>query len=430
MHPIAGLPEGQVFTKALASMLSPARRFGGALVFFEESLGEAVRQRCDGQAGVRADGPRHDGPIGDVESRIVENLAVRAHDALPFVPPHRAAAQRVHGNDPTEVPDGIILEVGSYLARHHSRRVAKAVEERPRLELAPVNVQFAPAKGHFAVRNITSHPDHRKNAGGELGLAEQLRDLRAEITLGLSPEPTSDQVARRKTPLPQRPWSVEHLQDPGEVLGETGVFEVEAPALFTIQLVADPDGASDDRAVAGVDDARHPRSTALFGGLDGEREQIAVAAEARAETPAEMREGTSVLQQQECGTQAPGRKDQAVSGDGMEGQAGGIRLVPLPLWIVVDVVDRVPSTIAGLERLDLATCPQVRVVLLLGSRQVGVVEGVLAAIVAAEVALAGEAAGVTRPAVKVGMLLTDRFAWHRRLVFVGEGNGEIGQERL
>src|SRR5215212_11102123 len=112
MHPIAGLPEGQVFTKALASMLSSARRFGGALVFFEESFGETVRQRRDGQAGVRADRSRHDGPIGDVESGIVEYLAVLVHNALSLVPPHRAAAQRVHGEDPTEVPDRIILEVG------------------------------------------------------------------------------------------------------------------------------------------------------------------------------------------------------------------------------------------------------------------------------------------------------------------------------
>src|SRR5215208_3438140 len=107
----------------------------------------------------------------------------------------------------------------------------------------------------------------------------------------------------------------------------------------------------------------------------------------------------------------------------MEAQAGGVRLVPFPLGIVIDVVDGVPSTIARLERLDLATCPQVCVVLFLGFRQVGVVEGVLAAVVAAEVAFAGEAASVARPAVKVGMLLTDRFAWHWRLAFVGEGNG-------
>ncbi len=158
------------------------------------------------------------------------------------------------------------------------------------------------------------------------------------------------------------------------MLGETGVFEVEASALLAVKFVADPDGAGNYGAVPWIDYARHALSTALFGGLDGEGEQITVAAEARPETPTEMRKGTPILQQQERGTQAPGRKDQTVGGDGMEGQAGGVRLVPFPLGIVVDVVDRVPSSIAWLERLDLATCPQVCVVLLLGFRQVGVVE--------------------------------------------------------
>src|SRR5829696_3315899 len=101
-----------VLLLVVVSTSSPARRFGGTPVFFEESFGEAVRQRRDGQAGVRADRSRHDGPIGDVESRIIEYLAVLVHNALSLVPPHRAAAQRVHGDDPTEVPDRIILEVG------------------------------------------------------------------------------------------------------------------------------------------------------------------------------------------------------------------------------------------------------------------------------------------------------------------------------
>src|SRR5215210_1319864 len=193
----------------------------------------------------------------------------------------------MHGDDPAEVPDGIILEVGSQLARDPSPRVTEAVEERPRLELAPVDIELTSAKGHGAVRDVPSHPDHGKNAGGELGLAEQLGDLRAQVALGLSPEPAPDQAACRQSPPPQRPRGVEHLQYPGEVLGETGVFEVEAPALLAIQLVADADGARDDRPVPRVDDARHPRPADLFGGLDGEGEQISVASEARPETPAE-----------------------------------------------------------------------------------------------------------------------------------------------
>jgi hypothetical protein len=92
-------------------------------------------------------------------------------------------------------------------------------------------------KGHVAVRDVAPHPDHGKNAGGEVGLAEQFGDLRAQVTLGLSPERASNQAVRRQAP--QRPGGVEHLQHLGEVFGETGVFEVEAPAFPVVQLVAD-----------------------------------------------------------------------------------------------------------------------------------------------------------------------------------------------
>ena len=66
----------------------------------------------------------------------------------------------------------------------------------------------------------------------------------------------------------------------------------------------------------------------------------------------------------------------------------------------------------------------------LGVREVVVVERVLATVVAADVALAAQLARRARAAVQVRELLDDRLARHRRPVRVGEGHRQLGQVPL
>src|SRR5215472_12530732 len=60
--------------------------------------------------------------------------------------------------------------------------------------------------------------------------------------------------------------------------------------------------------------------------------------------------------------------------------------------------------------------------------QVGVVEGILASIVTTNIAFSTHAAGITRAAMNVGMLLADRLTCHRSFVLIMKSNGEIREE--
>ncbi len=60
-------------------------------------------------------------------------------------------------------------------------------------------------------------------------------------------------------------------------------------------------------------------------------------------------------------------------------------------------------------------------------REVGVVEGVLSAVVATDVTFAAQAASPAREAVQVGMLLDERLAWNGRFAGIGEAHGQWRQ---
>ena len=83
-------------------------------------------------------------------------------------------------------------------------------------------------------------------------------------------------------------------------------------------------------------------------------------------------------------------------------------------WI--DVAHLVAAAAQRREAAHLAAGPQVRAVVRRG-REVGVVEGVLRPVVAADVALAAQPAGRARPAVQVAVgRRRDRRAGHRRVL--------------
>jgi hypothetical protein len=164
--------------------------------------------------------------------------------------------------------------------------------------------------------------------------------------------------------------------------------------------------------------------------LEGEGDQVAVAAKATAEQVANTGKSAPVLhlQQQEGRTHGPGGEDQPVCGERLSGQAGGVCPLALPLRLVPHVADRISSAASGLEllhltpRQDLGTQP-------LGLGEVIVVEGVLGPVVAADIALADQAAGVarTRAPLYVPEPIANGLARSRFLAFVAEGDGQLGQ---
>jgi hypothetical protein len=139
------------------------------------------------------------------------------------------------------------------------------------------------------------------------------RELRCQVGVGTFTDPVPQETLLNEAP--QRPRDAEHLQQPRDVVGESGVLQVEAP------LAADPDGAGDHGPVSRADNPRSPLASALLGGLQREREQVAVAAEACAEKLADAREDAPVPEQQIGGADCAGREDQAVRRDGARGRA-------------------------------------------------------------------------------------------------------------
>src|SRR5829696_10498161 len=98
------------------------------LLVGSDVLGRAVRNGGDGQAGVRAHRPRHDGSIGDVVVRVSVNLPVGVLHAFLFVSSHRTATERVHGDDPTQVSERVVAEGGDQTTRDRVRALAHTVE--------------------------------------------------------------------------------------------------------------------------------------------------------------------------------------------------------------------------------------------------------------------------------------------------------------
>ena len=105
----------------------------------------------------------------------------------------------------------------------------------------------------------------------------------------------------------------------------------------------------------------------------------------------------AVAQQEVGGAVRAGREHQAVAGDRVPRQPAG-----LLLDVVHDEVDLVAALGPGPDRLHLVQGAQVGAVVL-GRGQVVVVEAVLGAVVAADVALAAQPAGRTRRAVQVAV---------------------------
>ena len=253
--------------------------------------------------------------------------------------------------------------------------------------------------------------------------------MAGDVGVGRALEPVLDQVEAVLAPVPERLRRGQHVQDPGQVLRVAGVLQVEAAALEAVERVGHARGAGDHRAVAGVDDPRSADAVDHLGAVQRQRQQVAVAAEARAELAAEAREGAAVAQQQVRGPQRAGAEHEPVAGQRQQRRRTAVRRGLAVLGVQRRVAHLVAAAVARLDRPNVAQRPDLSAVVL-GVREVVVIERVLGAEVAADVALAAQLARDAVAVVQVAQLLLDLLAGPRRLALVGEGDGQRRQEPL
>jgi hypothetical protein len=157
------------------------------------------------------------------------------------------------------------------------------------------------------------------------------------------------------------------------------------------------------------------------------RQQVAVAAEARAELAAHARERAAVAEQQVRRAQRPGAQHEAVAGEPEQRRRPAVLLRHSGFSIERRVADRVAATVERFQRPHVGERADLGAVML-GMGEVVVVERVLGAEVAADVALAAQLAGHAVAVVEVAELLLDPLAGNRGLPLVGERHGERRQE--
>src|SRR6478752_1151352 len=89
------------------------RSMSSTSVGIDDLVGEAIGQSGDRETRVGARRAGHDRAVGDVQARMAEDVAVAVDDALVAVAAHRGAAERVHGDDPPQEPQGIVGEAAA-----------------------------------------------------------------------------------------------------------------------------------------------------------------------------------------------------------------------------------------------------------------------------------------------------------------------------
>ena len=144
--------------------------------------------------------------------------------------------------------------------------------------------------------------------------------------------------------------------------------------------------------MTGGESAGAPSPVDIFVGVVDKPQEVPVAREVVSELAAQAREVVPVLEKKEGGPEGACRQLEAVRTDGRQRQRACAGRSSLVLGKVSDVADRVPAAGARCEPADLTAIPQ-HGALVLGQGQIGVVEGVLRSVVAADVTLAAEPAG-------------------------------------
>ena len=387
----------------------------------------AVGDGGDRQGRVGADGAGQQRTVHHVQARVAEHLAVLVAQPLPRVPAHGGAAERVHGDHAFRPPQRVVGVRAAELAGDGAHARAHALEVVERRLGRPVDLEPTLAQVHHAVGDVAAHAEQRHRRRGQRAGPEQVGEVAAQCRVaGVGQVLDGLPVAELERPR-QRAQALAGLGEPGGEGRVAGVLDVvTAPrrpvAVGPVNPVGHPDGAGDDRPGVG----RQVAAQAVARRVHHEPQQVAVAGEAGAERPAQPGERRAVAEQQVRRPERARRQHQALAADGLGGESGRGLAVDAG---VDDVRDLVAAALVAAERpeaLDLVTYADVGARVLRGG-QVRVVEAVLGAVVAAEVALADQGAGGARQAVDVAVRRRLDLAGPHRLP--SRAAGEAHRER-
>ena len=119
------------------------------------------------------------------------------------------------------------------------------------------------------------------------------------------PQEPEEEAGGDAPEAPERAGPLRPLDEPAHELREAGVLDVEAAALAAVELVRDVECTRDHRPAVRVE-----RPV----GAEREGEQVAVAAEPRAEPRAQPGEGGTALEQQIRRPERAGGEDEPIAG--------------------------------------------------------------------------------------------------------------------
>ena len=292
-------------------------RNGAALAprLLQRTLDGTVRHRRDRERWIRSDGTRHGRAVDDEEVGMAERLVPRVDDALVHVAAHRRPAERVHGDHALGPPQRIVAVGAAERLGDVPHRLAHRVEVRRARRGGPLDIHLSVAEGDASVGSVAAHPEERERARREPALTDQLGDLGRDRRLVPIAQAVPDHLLHdRRGPL-HGGGDLRGLDEPVGEVGEAGLLDVvPAARALLVHPVGLTDGGGDDRSVRGVDD---PQLTLLGRrlGVEAERDQIAVAAEAAAERVAERGQADPVAQEERRGAERPRAEVELIARD-------------------------------------------------------------------------------------------------------------------
>ena len=361
------------------------RSTGGGL---QDVGAAAVGHGGDRQGRVGPDRAGEQRAVEHVQTRMAEDLTPGVADPLGRVPAHHRTTDRVHRDHPSRPPEGVVVVGPAQLGGDGPHRPVHAAEVLRRRFRRPVHGEpSARVEAQDPVRHVTTHAEQREGAAGQRAVTEHRREVGPQRRVATVQHVVDHPVESEGRCSRERAHPLRRLRQPGPECRVAGILDVVPAPVRTVlvDLVGDADRARDHRAEVGVQVA----ATALAGRTEHEPEEVAVSREATAQRSAETRQGRSVAQQEQRGAEGARGEDEPVAPHGVRGEVDGRLAVATG---VDDVDDLVAAALERAEPPHLVAGPDVGTVVL-RSRQVGVVEGVLRAVVAPQVALAAQPAG-------------------------------------
>ncbi len=293
------------------------------------------------------------------------------------------------GDDALGPPERIVSVRSAERLGDVSHRLAHRVEVGRARRGRPLDIHLSVAERDASVGRVPAHPEEWERTRCQPALTDELGHLGRDRRLVPIAEAVPDHLLHHGARPLHRRRDLRGLDEPVREVREARLLHVVAASrALLVGPVGLTDGGRDDRPVRRVDD---PQLTLVRRrlGIEAERDQVAVAAEAAAERLAERGQADAVAEEERGRPERSRAEEELVAGDGHRlptALAVGLGIRP-----ILQVANLVAAPVQRGDAVHLGERPDV-CALEGGGRQVVVIQGVLRALVAADVALAAEPA--------------------------------------